>query len=39
MAGSAELDLTAYAGEASASLAFAATEAFPSRQVDDLDRL
>ena len=37
VAGSAELDLTAYAGEASASLAFAATEAFPSRQV--LDRL
>jgi hypothetical protein len=33
VAGSAELDLTAYAGEASASQAFAATEAFRSRQV------
>jgi hypothetical protein len=30
---SAELDLTASAAEASASLAFAGTEAFPSRQV------
>jgi hypothetical protein len=33
VAGSAELDLTASTAEASASLAFAGTEAFPSRQV------
>ena len=33
VAGFAELDLTASAAEASASLAFAATGAFPSRQV------
>ncbi len=33
VAGSAELDLMASAAEASASLAFAATGAFPSRQV------